>query len=361
MHVDVKAAIPYFRKAIEIEPSNFQAHQALGYAYNSTGQLEDALGEFQTADHLKPSDTLKLQIAFTMIALQQDTASDKILQELTRSSSPDIQKKANDQLRYRSAGGASVNPWWTRIYSADFYDTRWQTTFLSLTAEEGYNFAKVLSAYGVLDLSADTKSSTGAVPEIFSDNTVMLGIGVRAALFTGFAVSAQEAAAFDLIGRHNVDFPQEDFRLFATYGYGIYAPYTLHSDARFPFYPTLDLYSSLGAYSRYKTTIGYLQVKFGLRALEVSKTVFDIFGKVNFARDWAMNILRSNSSFKAKEFYNNIDEWGGGCRLTPDVDWGVYIDATYMRGFYSHGDLVPEGRDRYYNSFRLYLIVDRTF
>ena len=365
MHVDPPSALPYFIHVIAIDSTNVQAHSALGFLYHSLKEYRAALSEFSTADRLQPSDTLKLQIAYTLLALQRDSAAYRLFDKLAASPYPDIRKNAADQLKFQSSGGGTGaglgKPFWTHVYSADYYDTRWKDMFLYLNAEEGYNFTRILSVYGVLSLSTDTKSSTGVVPEIFSDNSIMLGVGLRAQLFTGFSVSAQEGAAFDLIGRTDIDFVRNDFRFFLTYGNGIYAPYTDHPDVKIPFYPILDVYSSLGAYSKYKNTIGYLQIKAGVRLLEVSKTVMDAYGKLNFARDWAVNIFRDNSSVKAKEYYNNIDEWGLGCRLTPNVDWGVYLDAEFIRGFYSHQDLLPAGRDRYYSSYRFFLIFDRTF
>ncbi len=366
MRVDPPMAVPYFQRVIELDSTNFQAHAALGYLYHSLKDYPNALKEFSAADHLQPSDTLKLQMAYTLMSLGQDTAAYSLFDRLAASPYPDIRMSASDQLKFKSSGGggggaAPAKPWWTRIYSADYFDTRWQSTFIYLTAEEGYRLNRILSAYAVVSLSTDTKSSAGTVPQIFSDNSLMFGVGVRAQLFTGFSVSAQEGAALDIIGRKDINFVRNDFRFYLTYGNGIYAPYTDHPDVRFPFYPILDLYSSLGAYSKYKNTIGYLQLKAGARVLEVSKTVMDVYGKLNFARDWAVNILVNDPSIKAKEYYNNINEWGLGCRLTPNVDWGVYLDAEFLRGIYSHQDLLPAGRDPYYTSYRFFLIFDRTF
>jgi tetratricopeptide (TPR) repeat protein len=366
MRVDPSSAIPYFKRVLEIDSSNFQAHATLGYLYHSRGNLNDALTELSAADRLQPSDTLKLQIGYTLVSMHRDSAAYTIFDRLSTSPDPEIRKNSIDQLKYISAGGSAAATGsgkrnWTHIYSADYYDTRWESTFIMLNAEEGYNLTDILSFYGAFSLSADTRSSAGLVPEIFSDNSIMMGVGLRALLFTGFSVSLQEGAAFDIVGRTDIDFVRDDFRFFMTYGNGIYAPYMFHPDVKFPFYPILDVYTSLGSYSKYKNTIGYLQLKGGVRPLEVSKTVFDVYGKLNFARDWAVNILRDNASIKAKEYYNNIDEWGLGCRITPNVDWGVYLDAEYLRGVYSHADLLPADRDRYYNSFRFYIIIDRTF
>ncbi len=365
MRVDPQAAIPYFQRAAEIDTANYQAHATLGYLYHSGKDMPKALSEFQTANRIRPSDTLKLQIAYCLVSLQRYDESRPIFAELSSSSYPDIRTSAAAQLAQQTPATPGqpleLSPWWTRIYAVSYYDTRWNSNFFYVTMEEGYNICPLLSVYEMLGLSTDTRSSAGVVPQIFSDNSLLVGVGLRARPFTGFSISAQQAASFDLIGRKDINFVREDFRFVLNYGWGIYPAFTLHDDARFPFFPKVDIYSSLGAYSKYKNTIGYLQIKGGVRPLEVSKTVFDVYGKLNFARDWAVNILRSDASIKPKEYYNNINELGAGCRLTPNVDWGIYLDAEFLRGMYSNASLLPPTRAQYYSSWRFYIIFDRTF
>ncbi|MBI1805110.1 MAG: tetratricopeptide repeat protein [Ignavibacteriae bacterium] len=364
-------AAKLFEHAIELDPSNRETRQALGFVYIALADYERALQQFSAVQDIRRSDTLQLQIGYTLLALYRTNEAYKIFHELTGSLNPDIREKAEKQLAYESSASQSssstqtVTPhdWLTRIYSASYYDTRWETSFFNLTAEEGYTLpsARTVSLYGVLSLSADTRSSAGLVPEIFSDNTLLMGVGIRVRPFPGFSLSAQQGVGFDLIGRKDIDFSRPDFRLVTVYGWGIYAPYTFHPEARFPFFPTFDLYGSVGAYSRYKNTIGYLQIKGGVRVMEVSRTVLDIYAKANFARDAAINLFENEPSVKPKEYYNNLDEFGVGARVTPNVDWGLYLVGEYLRGLYSIEAMVPSSRDRYYDSFRVYLIFDRTF
>jgi hypothetical protein len=365
LRIDPPSAIPYFKRAAELEPNNYQAQAMLGFLYHSQKDMKNALKAFEQADRLQPSDSLKLQIAYCHIALGDESEGKSVFQRLTSSPYPDVRQRASEQLAAMASGtgsaGAPAEPSWTRLYSAMYYDTRWESAFIALTAEQGYDFNAWLSAYGFLGLSFDTKSSAGTLPQIFSDNAMLLGVGLRAAPFTGFSVSAQQGASFDIIGRKEIDFVREDFRFVLNYGWGIYAPFSLHDGARFPLLPVVDIYSSMGAYSKYKNTIGYLQIKGGLRVLEVSKTTANVYAKLNFARDWAVNILRSDASIKPKEYYNNINEWGAGIRVTPNVDWGIYVDLEASRGMYSHRSLLPSAREQYYSGWRLYLIVDRMF
>ncbi|MBI1805451.1 MAG: hypothetical protein HYR76_00180 [Ignavibacteria bacterium] len=347
LRVNSPDAERYFEKAVIMDPSNVLIRKQLGYLYLSEKKNDLALAQFQAADSLQPSDSTKLQIAYILIRSHRQADADHILNALQSSTIPDIRERA-----LSVSYGATSSLWWTRFYGVSYYDTRWSTSFFQLTAYEGYHLTddQKVSAYGFVSLSGDARSSGGLSPAIFSDNALVMALGVRVNPFTGLQVHVQEGASFDLIDRSNIDFVRNDFRAIAIYGYGMYAPYSFHDDVRTPFYPTLDLYSSLGYYSRYKNTIGYLQVKGGLRSLEVSSTVADVYALVGFAKD------------SEKEYYNNIIEGGFGARITPNVHWGLYLVAEVRRGYYVNlVTATPLPYDRYYGSARFYVIFDRTF
>lgn len=351
LRVNSPEAERYFEKAVAMDPSNVPVRKQLGYLYISEKKNELALEQFRTVDSLHPSDSTKLQMVYVLKSLHRNPEAQQILNGLQSSTIPDIRERATSALSGFSSN-ATPSIWWTRFYSVTYYDTRWSTAFFQLTAYEGYYLTddQKVSGYGFVSLSGDARSSGGLSPSIFSDNAFSLGVGVRVNPYPGLQISAQEGASFDLIGRNNVDFVRNDFRLVGVYGYGIYAPFSLHDDLRTPWYPTFDLYSSLGYYSRYKNTIGYLQIKGGLRTLEVSHTVGDVYALAGFVKD------------SEKEYYNNALEGGIGARIAPNVNWGLYVVAEFRRGYYL--DIVtatPLPHDRYYNSARFYVIFDRTF
>jgi hypothetical protein len=197
--------------------------------------------------------------------------------------------------------------------------------------------------------SGDARSSGGLAPVIFSDNALITGIGLKASPFTGFQVTIQEGLSVDLIERGGRASTRGDFRAVALYGNGYYAAYSRHTDLRFPCSPFADLYSSLGYYSRYTNTIGYVQARAGVRPLEVNRTVVDLYLRGGMVRD------------SEKEFYNNILEGALGVRLTPNVTWGLYLLGEFQRGYYWEVGGPAPPYDRYFDGFRLFLILDRTF
>jgi hypothetical protein len=157
-----------------------------------------------------------------------------------------------------------------------------------------------------------------------------------------------------LIDRGSGTVTKGDFRAVATYGNGIYAPFAIHDDFQMPVYPFADVYASAGYYSRYKNVIGYAQLRAGLRAVEVSKTAVDVYARMDMVRD------------TEKLFYNNIVEFGPGIRLTPNIHWGLYLVGEYHRGVYwDVSDAAKAERASLYaanyNSFRFFLIFERTF
>ena len=337
-----------FERAAAMDPGNAVVHKQLGYLYHANGDKEHALQQLLIADSLQSSDTTKLEIAYWLDELHRRKEADEYFKRLSSSQSPEVRQQVSDEMANRPA---PASPWYTRIYAAPYYDTRWETWFYQGFLQQGYywNEARTLSAYGFAALSGDARSNGGLAPSIFSDNTFMVGVGLKAEPFTGFQASVQEGISFDLIQQQNQSSVRGDFRAVAVYGNGIYAPYVNHPDLQFPFYTFVDLYSSLGYYSRYDNTIGYVTGRAGVRPVEVSRTVVDAYIIGGLVRDTKL------------EYYNNLLEWGAGVRITPNINWGLYLMAEYHRGYYWDVGGPPLPYDRYYNSVRFFIIFDKVF
>ncbi len=338
-----------FEQASQADPSNVLVRMQLGYIYESQKEYGRALDEFQAADRYHPSDTTKLQIAYALASLGRTSEADSLLGSLQENSTPDIRGAAAAQRASLSPTGAAGD-WWNRIYAAPYYDTRWNTTFFQLSIERGVSLTpdRKIGAYGTVMYSGDARSSGGQAPVIFSDNSLIFGVGLRARPFTGFAVSVQEGLAVDLIERPSSSV-RNDFRAVGVYSWGIYAPFSVHPDLQTPFYPWADMYASFGYYSRYQNGIGYVQGRAGLRVIEVSETAADVYIRGDLVRD------------TEKQFYNNEIEGSVGVRLIPDIDLGLYLAAEFHRGTYWEVSPAPIPYDSYYSSFRFFLIFDRTF
>ena len=343
-------ALPLFEQAASMDLGNISIHNQLGYLYLSLNKTEESLRQFQVSDSLQPSDTTKLQIAYILISLNRNPEADKILLQLISSTHSDIRESAENQLKV-SPTSPMFSKWWTRIYLSPYYDTRWKTSIYFGNIEQGYYLKddKKLSAFGFLLVSGDGRSERGLAPAIFSDNVLIAGVGIRVEPFYGFQLHAQQGIAFDLVGDSASSKPKGDFRAEAIYNNGIYPDFSLHNNVRMTLSPLLDVYSSFGYYSRYNNNIGYLQGRAGVRALEISYSAVDIYLKGGLAID------------TKKEFYNNLCEGGFGFPIMPNVNWGLYIIGEYQRGLYWDVGDSTNPYDKYYNSFRLFIVFDRMF
>jgi tetratricopeptide (TPR) repeat protein len=338
-----------FEKATAMDPSNVSVRKQLGYIYNSNKKYDMALQQYTIADSLSPSDTTKLNMAHALVLLNRKKEAKSIVRQLQKSSSPDIRNRVASQFPESFLSSPSV--WWTRIYLAPYYDTRWKTSFYYANLQQGYYLTddRIFSAYSFLSMSGDVRSKGGLSPVIFSDNAVIVGIGLNTKPFTGFQFNLQQGVAFDLIKRRTRASVMGDFRAVAIYGNGIYPSFSLHNDMQFPLSFLADVYSSLGYYSRYKNCIWYLQVKTGLRMIEISNSVMDLYLKGALVRD------------TEKEYYNNQLEGAIGFRIIPDIRWGLYLIGEFNRGYYWNVGTTRNPYDNYYNSFRFFIIYDRTF
>ena len=59
-------AAKLFEQVVELDPANRNYHEALGYVYLAREKFDRALDQFNVAQNIRHSDTLQLQIAFTL-------------------------------------------------------------------------------------------------------------------------------------------------------------------------------------------------------------------------------------------------------------------------------------------------------
>ncbi len=345
-----------FRQALAGDPKNVLLHRQLGYLLLSRGESEDALEQFTQADRISPSDTSTLQRAYILVSLGKAEEARSLFREVAISSTPGIREKAGAGLD--SLASIPEPPRrWTHLYGATYYDTRWKTLFYQGHFQHGYDLSTDhrWSLYGIASVSGDNKSrGVGLAPLVISDNSFLLAFGVRVKPFTGLMIDVQEGLAFDLLDKGAGRITRGDFRAVAVYGAGIYAPFSHHDNLTFPMAPFADIYASVGYYSRYRNAICYAQGRAGLHAAEVSRTSVDVYARLDLVGD------------TEGLFYNNLVEIGGGVRITPNVDWGLYLIGEYHRGYYSDVSTTATQERALlygaaYNSVRLFVVFDRLF
>lgn len=339
-----------FEQSIALDPANVLARRQLGSIYLASERIEDALHQFAIANILLPSDTTRLQIAYLLQRLDRNEEALGFFSLARNSSDPGIRQRARAAaLMLSETACAESVPWWGRIYAAPYYDDRFDNTILSGSLHVGYALEQQrrVSLFAMISATRDTRSTGGAIPVIFSDSYALAAGGLRLQPFAGLIADVQAGVAVNLIDKEGEKRTKEDFRALLFYGTGLYPDLLVPDHARFPFQPFVDAYASAGYYSRYKNTIGYAQARIGVRALEWGYTTLDLYLRGDFGWD------------AEREFYNNIAEVSVGGRWIPYWPLGVSVLAEYHRGKYWDHNLLTGNLDRYYSSFRVFLVFEK--
>ncbi|SNT42631.1 hypothetical protein SAMN05421770_1149 [Granulicella rosea] len=204
-----------------------------------------------------------------------------------------------------------------------------------------------IRAYVGARLLRDTASQNGPLPQIFSDNAFLSGVGLAyQPQGAHYFVSTEANAAYALYaGRNHTAAVIPDFRMVAGY-YNLFRP-----GAGSPLHRlSVQANGSVGFYSRYQDNIiAYLQPQetydLTTGALRISP-----FFQQSFAFD--VN----------QQFYNNIAEMIPGVQFSLARFPGAALRAEYVRGYYLpfHTNSVnPYGSE--YNDIRVRLTFDKLF
>ena len=349
---DNAKAISLLERAAELDPANVVVRRQLGSSYIAAARPEDALRQFSIANTLMPSDTTRLQMAYLLNGLGRDKEALSMFSGLKGSADPDIRSKARTaEVVLCLAPCPSASSWWSRLSLSPYYDSRFENTVLTGAFRLGYypGSQRAVSFYGVAAVTKDTRSESGAVPVIFSDNYALAGLGLRVQPISGLSAELQGGVAIDLMDRPGMTSTEGDFRSVLSYGVGTFPELAVPDGMRLTFKPFVDMYLSGGYYSRYKNTIGYAQLRAGFRAMEWRTTALDLYLRGDGAAD------------SKREYYNNIAEAGIGLRFIPSYIWHVSILAEYHRGTYWDTGLSTGPYSRWYDTFRLMLVLEQPF
>lgn len=315
---------------------------------DATGAIE----EFRLAQQLAPSDTIALQIAYLLNRVGRNIEAAEAFTKLTSSNIPEFRDRAHsaliiiDDLRRTQR-----YPDWLHISAAAFYDSRFRDGVLWSTLQGGYCLteSRTLSAVATIGLSADTRSTGGLFPVLYSDNVLLLITGLRFSPITGAAFDLEGGLAYDLRIQGTRSLLRGDIRAVGSYGIGIYPTPTIIEKLRFSDTFFADAAVSVGYYSRYDNCIGYVQCHAGLRMAEYGASALDVYLRTNLSAD------------SRYAFYNNIAEVGCGLRFVPDHRWGINVQLEFLRGAYIGGSRFQATNGIYYSTVRFMGVVDRFF
>ena len=354
-----KEAVAAFEEAVRLDPHNVQVRSQLGYLYLHLDQTRDALRQFLEVEKLDPTNyQVKNQLGFIYDKLGDKEQARELFSEALASTDDEINSKARQALKNLAPAGAGrAGAFVNEVYAAPFYQSRFGNGIAPLIFRSGVILEPThgLEAYGSVRFTRDTRSVGGSAPQIYSDNFVVTGIGVRVHPFKNYWTVYAEAGIATNLLRSPVStvHSRSDFRAGIDYAREWGTQTETRNEVSGPTAPmkfVADAYLNASYYSRFRNNvIAYAQYRPGVRFFKWNKTSLDAFAKVAAVKD------------KGGDFYNNLAEGGGGLRFTPYRPFGVSISAEYVRGIY-FGIARPGEPNPYapqYNDFRIMITLNK--
>ena len=218
-------------------------------------------------------------------------------------------------------------PYFGEVFLSPYHSSRFHDWIIPVNARAGCVFGDKgqFELYFGLRANRDTKSKSGAIPIILSDNVGILSAGARVRPLAALPLSlyAEYGAAYDLLDR-NRNRSRSDTRAGILLWQDWIQPSPLYGPSlQFPFRLLGDVYGDASYYSRYDANIiTYLRLREGLRVAQKGHGALDVLGQ-------AWGVVDRN-----KDFFNNIIEVGPVVQFTPDVRYGLVLRFMSMYGTY---------------------------
>ncbi len=341
------------RQALKnLRDDTIRARKEQGYELLRQNRRSEAIPVFEEVYRQDPhDDSTMMQLGYLYDAEEQKKKAESMFRAAAASTDPKLAEQARTALRTMHG---IESAWFGSLYFAPFYASRFGNEINSLNAKVGLRPSQYFQPYIGLRLTRDTRSQTGRLPVIFSDNTAVLSLGIQSQPFGPTAVVYAEAGtALSLLGdpQHGRAIP--DYRAgiswFRPWGLGLTraARETSRRAALFG-----EAYSDVAYYSRYgQNVIGYLQLKEGLTLPQKRISPLQVFAAVNLIKD------------SKSDFYNNIVEFGPGLRFVPLKKLPMLqVQAQYLRGSYmTEGRRIRNSYGPNYNDYRFFLIWAKYF
>lgn len=178
-------------------------------AYDASGKGDHVAAMASLKEYLtiKPDDDqARLQLAYELNALGRNDEARQEFAKLTASPTADIAKKAGAAVANLSpvSHTAYVAPPGS-LYGYVIHDNRFADTFYGADLRYDLNAARVVP-YLIAHLSSDTRSGAPGAAEIFNDDALVLGAGVRTAVSKRVSAFAEAGSSIGLRGKES--FPE---------------------------------------------------------------------------------------------------------------------------------------------------------
>lgn len=355
---DQTAARRHFEAALAADPGQTIVYKQLGYMSLAKGDLAKAAEDFAGAHHLSPLDyATALQLGYIYDSLHNRVKAEAAFTSALRSTDEKIHRAAQAALDTIRADRKRL---YLDLNASPFSTARFSNRIAFLESQLGFRPRAdwPLSFYLVGRYTQDTRSRSGTVPQIYSDNAATVGLGVRLQP-EGYNVnlSAESDLAFNLMrSEEHPRGAEADFRVvLADYHYWdarLLGPLGILTLGQVrPRRAFSDIGGALGYYSRYRdNVIGDLTLREGFRVWDDGTTALSAY--------WPLHVLKDGN----RDFFNNLAEGGVGLELQPVLRINLKLRAELIHGVYfgiAGRDPNPYGPN--YDDFRLTLLYSARF
>ena len=326
-----------FQQALEGDPRRPDITKQLGYIAMEEGDLAGAAKSFEGARKLAPDDcAAALELGYIYARLHNDLKAEKAFASAEWCPELKTRQAAAAALKTIRSADPSV---YLDVYAAPLFTSRFQDKIVYFETAAGWKPDAYwpVSLYLAGRFMKDSRSRAGDIPEIYSDNAVSLGPGVKLqpkGMNLNLTAELNPTLNLTRSSEHPNRYETNKRAVLADYGY--WERRRLFADAG----------ASVGWYSRYRdNVIAYAQLRAGLTVWEGGGARASLYLPAYVSKDGN------------RDFFNNYFEAGGGAELASATELNLKLRAEYLRGFY----MGIEGRDRNpypraYNDVRVMLV-----
>lgn len=332
-----------FKAALDADPGRTEVSKQLGYMSMADGDLPAAARRFEGVRLLDPGDAeTALELGYIEDALHNEVAATKAFKAALASPDPGIRTAAAVALENVRAAS---RPLYLDVTATPMHTARFADRIAVVEANLGWKPRPdwPLDLFLGGRYTQDSRSRSGTEPQIYEDNFLSVGPGLK---IQPRGWNASLSAEWDVT--RNLMRSSEHPRATEGDARVVLADYHYWEG---PLRTFADAGANVGYYARYReNVIGYFQGRVGGKPWTGRRTTVALYAPVNALKD-------SN-----KDYFNNLVEAGVGLEVQPLARINFKVRAEAVRGFYMgiHGrDPNPYGR--VYNDVRVTLIYSGRF
>lgn len=314
-----------FELVTRLRPDVAPYHAQLGYLYLELGRLRAAAEAFESSSELDPADAqIALQLGYLLSELGDHGRARPYFAVAAGAEDDELRESAEEALEVLAGMGVvAPGSGFAELYLAPLHQTRFSNLIVSGIGRAGISLLPEpgLDGYLISRVTRDTRSEGGEQPQIFSDNALSFGVGLRARPWSRALTLYAEVAIARALDEDDPPWVP-DHRFGAVYSESFGDP----GEGSV----LTDVYVDVAHYVRFENTIGYVNVRPQWRVTGPEGPDVDLTLRLGLIGD------------TDGDFFNNLVELAPGLRVTPFGSDGPTLVLEYALGRYLRD--APRGR-----------------